>query len=68
MASFLVRALSLPASVVDAFTDDNGSIHEADIQALAAAGITFGCGGSRFCPTTAVARGQMAAFLYRALG
>jgi hypothetical protein len=67
MASFLVRALGLPASAVDAFTDDNGSIHEADIQALAAAGITFGCGGSRFCPATAVARGQMAAFLYRAL-
>ena len=38
------------------------------IQALSAAGITTGCGGSNFCPGQTVNRGQMAAFLARALG
>lgn len=52
------------------FTDDNGSIHEADIEAIAAAGITRGCNppaNDRFCPDTSVTRGEMAAFLNRAL-
>ena len=66
MASFLVRALDLPASASDVFTDDAGSTHEADINALAAAGITTGCGPETFCPTSSVSRGQMAAFLHRA--
>ena len=68
MASFLVRALDLPSSLIDRFTDDEASSHEADINALAAAGITSGCAADRFCPTGPVSRGQMAAFLYRALG
>jgi hypothetical protein len=40
------------------------------IEALAAAGITFGCSASPplFCPDAALTRGQMAAFLGRALG
>ncbi len=33
------------------------------IEQLAAEGITGGCGAGNFCPTTAVTRGQMAAFL-----
>jgi hypothetical protein len=33
------------------------------IEQLAAEGITGGCGGGKFCPTSAVTRGQMAAFL-----
>jgi hypothetical protein len=65
MASFLARARDLPATGTDFFTDDETSIHEADINRLAAAGITFGCGGTKYCPTAAVKRGQMAAFLYR---
>jgi S-layer homology domain len=38
------------------------------IEALAAAGITSGCGGGNFCPDAAVTRGQMAVFLAKALG
>jgi hypothetical protein len=65
MASFLARALDLPATGTDFFTDDETSIHEADINRLAAAGITTGCGGTKFCPTSVLKRGEMAAFLYR---
>lgn len=67
MASFLARALDLSASSSDFFTDDEASPHEADINRLAAAGITNGCGGGRYCPTDFVTREQMAAFLERAL-
>jgi hypothetical protein len=38
------------------------------IEALAAAGITAGCGGGNYCPNTPVTRGQMAVFLAKALG
>src|SRR5438132_3700306 len=38
------------------------------IEALAAAGITSGCGGGNFCPDAAVTRGQMAVFRANALG
>lgn len=67
MASFLARALGVPASGQDSFTDDNGSVHEADINAVAAAGITGGCSATAYCPNNPVTRGQMAAFLHRAL-
>lgn len=69
MASFLVRARMLEPSLDDAFTDDTGSIHEANINAIAAAGYTFGCNpplNDRYCPTAPVTRGQMASFLVRA--
>jgi type VII secretion-associated serine protease mycosin len=68
MASFVVRGVGLPASGVDAFTDDNSSIHEPAIDAIAAAGVSNGCGRGRFCPTWNVTRAQMASFLARALG
>jgi hypothetical protein len=67
MASFLTRALALPASTQDAFGDDEGLMHEADINAVAAAGIAGGCAAGRYCPGSSVTRGQMAAFLHRAL-
>ncbi|MGH9379002.1 MAG: S-layer homology domain-containing protein [Thermoanaerobaculia bacterium] len=38
------------------------------IEALAASGITSGCGGGNFCPNSPLTRGQMAAFLAKALG
>jgi S-layer homology domain len=38
------------------------------IEALAASGITGGCGNGNFCPQNNVTRGEMAAFLARALG
>ncbi len=68
MASFIARALNLPAAGTDYFPDDAGSVHEADINRLAASGITQGCGGGLYCPTAPVTRDQMASFLSRALG
>ncbi len=71
MASFLVRALGLPAAETDHFTDDSGSVHEGDINALAEAGITKGCNppdNTLYCPGRSVTRGEMAAFLVRAFG
>jgi hypothetical protein len=68
MAAFLVRALNLPPGP-EKFSDDDDSIFEADIQALAAAGITLGCNpptNDLFCPSSKVTRAQMAAFLHRA--
>jgi hypothetical protein len=69
MAAFLVRALEL-SEVGPAFTDTGSSVFSADISRLAEAGITRGCNppaNTRFCPNQAVTRGQMAAFLHRAL-
>lgn len=68
MASFLARALNLPAARRDYFVDDAGMNHEYNINRLAAAGITSGCGAGHFCPRGVVARDQMATFLARALG
>jgi S-layer homology domain len=68
MASFLARAMGLPVSppAPNAFTDDNGNTHEKNINLIAAAKVTTGCGGTKYCPTENVTRGQMAAFLRRA--
>jgi hypothetical protein len=66
MATFLARALALPAAGNDHFRDDNGSPHEDAINRIAAAGLTQGCSPNRFCPHGAVTRAQMAAFLRRA--
>jgi hypothetical protein len=68
MASFLARALDLPTTPIDHFTDDDGTTHENDIDAIAEAGITTGCSATRFCPRTDTTRGAMAAFLHRAFG
>ena len=38
------------------------------VEALAASGITGGCGGGNFCPNSPVTRRQMAIFLAKALG
>lgn len=72
MAAFLVRALGLTEDGgTDWFVDDNESVFEADINKLAAAGITTGCNPpdrDEFCPEDTVTRGAMAAFLVRGLG
>lgn len=68
MASLLARALELPVSFTDTFGDDDGSSHEADIERLAAAGITRGCSETMFCPFRPVRRDEAAAFLHRSLG
>jgi hypothetical protein len=67
MASFLARAFSLTATSTDYFTDDESSSHEANINKVAGAGITTGCSPTTYCPAANVTRGQMAAFLHRAL-
>ena len=71
MASFLVRAFDLePAQSSAAFTDvSEGNVHEANVDALFAAGITKGCKTEplRYCPDGAVTRAEMATFLHRAL-
>jgi hypothetical protein len=69
MAAFLVRAMGYSDDGGgDLFVDDDGSIFEGDIDRLGTAGITRGCAVDRFCPEQSVTRGEMAAFLYRALG
>ena len=53
------------------FVDDDGSVFEREIELLAAAGITKGCNpptNDRFCPHAPVRRGELAAFLHRAIG
>jgi hypothetical protein len=68
MASFIARALALPTTEDDFFDDDGSSTHELNINRFADAGITTGCAPSLYCPVASVTRGQMAAFLHRALG
>jgi hypothetical protein len=72
MAGFLVRALGLTEDGGgDLYVDDDNSIFELAIDRLGTAGITQGCNppiNDRFCPDENVTRGQMAAFLMRALG
>jgi hypothetical protein len=70
MAAFLRRALEVPGSSTDHFTDDESSTFEGDINAIADEDITRGCNppaNTLFCPTRDVSRGEMAAFLRRAL-
>lgn len=68
MASFLTRAFQLEAASPTGFTDTQGSVHAADIDALAAAGVTLGCSADplQFCGDRATSRAQMAVFLQRA--
>jgi hypothetical protein len=72
MAAFLVRAMGYSdAGPGDLFIDDDGSLFESAIDRLATAGVTKGCNppaNDMFCPSAVVTRGQMAAFLHRALG
>lgn len=50
------------------FSDDDGSVHEADIVALYERGITRGCDDTRYCPERPVTRGEMASLLVRSFG
>ena len=72
LATVLVALVTLtPLSLAAAdFTDLNpGSVHNADINAIADAGITLGCeANARYCPDDFVTREQMASFLARAAG
>ena len=66
VATFLVRALKLPPSGGDAYSDDNGTMHEDAINRLTSAGIAKGCAAGSFCPLSQLTRGEMAVFLSRA--
>lgn len=58
------------STVSERFLDDNGSIHEANISAIAALGVTKGCNpplNSLYCTAASVTRAEMAVFLTRAL-
>ena len=68
MASFLVRAFDLPSAPPAGFADVEGGAHAANIDALAASGITSGCKTQplRYCPRRDTTRAQMATFLTRA--
>ncbi|MFQ5555573.1 MAG: hypothetical protein ACE5GC_09440 [Acidimicrobiia bacterium] len=69
LAPTLTFAGDLPPG--GSFSDDNGNVHEGSIEAIAAEAITRGCNppaNDLYCPSGTVTRGQMAAFLVRALG
>lgn len=72
MATFLARTVehvsrsALPVGA-DAYGDDDGSVHEAAIDALAATGLAAGVAPGRFQPDGVVRRDQMASFLARTL-
>ena len=76
VVALLVAFLPSGANAADlppggSFLDDDYSAHQSAIEAIAAAGITKGCNpplNNLFCPEAPVTRGQMAAFLVRALG
>lgn len=58
-----------PAPAVATFGDVPTSSPQFQfVEAIAASGITAGCGGGNFCPNNPVTRGQMAVFLAKALG
>ena len=64
-------AVAPPPAFAGRFSDDDSSTHEANIEIIAARGITVGCSSTRpdrFCPNRPVTRAQMMAFLDRALG
>jgi hypothetical protein len=59
----LARALQLPESTTDHYTDDNGIAAEPAINAVADAGLIPRCGEGLFCPTTTLIRGRMVRYL-----
>ena len=67
MASFLVRAFDLGVGPQTGFADVGpGETHAANIDALAASGVTQGCTDTMFCPRRDTTRAQMASFIHRA--
>ncbi len=70
-AAFLARAMAYTdVGAGDWFVDDDGSVFEEAIDMLATAGVTLGCNppvNDHYCPNESMTRGQMAAFLVRAL-
>ena len=60
-----------PPPPPNTFIDDDGNPHEANIEAIAALGITEGCNpplNTKFCPELNVTRAEMAVFLVQSMG
>jgi len=68
LAIMLARAVAARPSDHDYFTDDDGDVSEASINALMAAGVPMGCEPQKFCPDRVVTRGELAALITRAFG
>jgi streptogramin lyase len=73
MAVFLLKSKHgsayAPPACTGVFSDVPCPSQYADwIEQLAAEGITGGCGGSNYCPTSPNTRGQMAVFLTKTFG
>ncbi|HEX2767001.1 MAG TPA: S-layer homology domain-containing protein [Candidatus Limnocylindria bacterium] len=68
LAAILVRAFDIEPGGDDAFDDDNGNPFEAEINAVAAAGFSGGCGERRFCPDSEVSRRALRDLLTRIAG
>lgn len=73
MASFIVRAHALvsgelPPVIMDHFADDDGSVHEANINRAAEAGLVRGAEPGTYEAHRPVRRDQMASFLTRLMG
>jgi glucose/arabinose dehydrogenase len=70
MAAFIMRALgepNPPEPPSQRFLDvPPTNLFYRFIDRMAVRGITLGCGGGNYCPSSAVSRDQMAAFLVRA--
>jgi hypothetical protein len=72
MATFLNRAVGFMTGAPlttgeDYFTDDEDSVHEDNINAVASAGIAVGDGARAFSPRRDIPRDQVSAFLMRGL-
>jgi hypothetical protein len=65
LAAILVRSFQIAPGGPNAFDDDDGSLFEADINAVAAAGFSGGCGERRFCPDREVSRQALRDLLSR---
>ncbi len=65
---FAVAALAFPLGVWANHQFDDvptGASYHDDVEALVGAGVTSGCGGGNYCPSSNVTRAQMAQFLNR---
>lgn len=72
MAAFIIRSLgefSPPTPASQRFADvPPANVFYNFVDRMAVLGITVGCGGNNYCPTSPVLREQMAAFILRGLG
>ena len=68
VASWVARAFDLESAESQGFVDAVGSVHEANINAVVAAGVMNGCSTDpkNFCLDDTVTKGEMARYVYAA--